>query len=454
MHTLRLRSLPSIKEWRVYCLRYPLVEWVIYGMWAFVGFTALQNLWGGIELRWESSRFWFAADTADPWYELGTSLGFWGMLFMGLNFILAARWQWVEDLTGGLDRSYQLHAQVGTTALIFLILHLLVLAVQAIPDQQVLAQYLVPFVDTHYTLGMVGVIGLGLLVALTLWVKLPYRRWLQSHQLMGVPFLAGSLHAILLQMDWYLMAILGVGCYAWLYRLGLYRRWAPPSAGKLVAVTPQPGVTELQIQLDRPFAAQPGQFVFFNVRQTAAPLSDEPHPFSISAIVDTQTVRISAKALGDYTRSLPSLQPGDRVALSGPHGRFGARRRLASGPLLWVAGGIGVTPFLSMLQAEQTLPMPGQPLTFVWSVKNRQEALYATEIATQVQRLPHATFRLHLSDEEGYLTARQLFEQCRQPAALTVFLCGPPAMMHKLKSQFRQMGLRRLSLITEEFALR
>jgi predicted ferric reductase len=98
--------------------------------------------------------------------------------------------------------------------------------------------------------------------------------------------------------------------------------------------------------------------------------------------------------------------------------------------------------------------MPGQPLTFVWSVKNRQEALYATEIATQVQRLPHATFRLHLSDEEGYLTARQLFEQCRQPAALTVFLCGPPAMMHKLKSQFRQMGLRRLSLITEEFALR
>jgi hypothetical protein len=233
MHTLRLRSLPSIKEWRVYCLRYPLVEWVIYGMWAFVGFTALQNLWGGIELRWESSRFWFAADTADPWYELGTSLGFWGMLFMGLNFILAARWQWVEDLTGGLDRSYQLHAQVGTTALIFLILHLLVLAVQAIPDQQVLAQYLVPFVDTHYTLGMVGVIGLGLLVALTLWVKLPYRRWLQSHQLMGVPFLAGSLHAILLQTDWYLMAILGVGCYAWLYRLGLYRRWAPPSAGKL-----------------------------------------------------------------------------------------------------------------------------------------------------------------------------------------------------------------------------
>ena len=51
MHTLRLWSLPSIKEWRVYCLRYPLVEWVIYGMWAFVGFTALQSLWGGIALR-------------------------------------------------------------------------------------------------------------------------------------------------------------------------------------------------------------------------------------------------------------------------------------------------------------------------------------------------------------------------------------------------------------------
>jgi len=57
MHTLRLWSLPSIKEWRVYCLRYPLVEWAIYGMWAFVGFTALQSLWGGSRCAGRAATF-------------------------------------------------------------------------------------------------------------------------------------------------------------------------------------------------------------------------------------------------------------------------------------------------------------------------------------------------------------------------------------------------------------
>jgi predicted ferric reductase len=455
--TKRFGSNPRPNGWQALFLRYPLVLWALYALTLYILLTALQNLWGGIELRRQTGEFWLAADTADPWYELGTSFGFWGMLYFGLNFVLAARWRWVEDLVGGLDRAYHLHALVGKAALLFLLTHLGVLALQAIPDQQVLAQYLVPFVDINYTLGMVGVVLLLVLVALTIWIKLPYASWLQTHKWMGVPYIAGSMHAILLQLDWYLILIMVAGCYAWLYRIVLHRRFDAPAAGTLLGVKSAGGVTELTIGLDHPVAAEPGQFVFFQVRASQAGLPGEAHPFSISAIDDAQTIRISAKALGDYTRRLPELRPGDTVAVGGPYGRFGARRSLVQGPMLWVAGGIGVTPFLSLLQQEALQPPGGgAPITFVWSVKRREEALYLAEIEQGTQGAPHVQFHLHVTEDDGYLTAEKLAQLRGQPglASTSLFLCGPPAMMRSLGAGCRQLGLPRRSLITEEFAIR
>jgi predicted ferric reductase len=444
-------------NWRTWFLRYPVVLWLLYALLAFVALTAVQNLWGGIQLRLATGQFFHPADTADPWYELGTSFGFWGMLFFGLNFILAARWRWVEDLLGGLDRAYGVHAWVGKAALIFLVLHLVILAVQAIPDAAVLAQYLVPFVDVNYTLGMVGVVLLLLLVALTIWVKLPYGGWLQTHKWMGVPYVAGSLHAILLQLDWYLILIMLAGCYAWLYRLLPFSRFEPVAAGQLAAVNVAGGITELQIKLSRPLAAAAGQFVFFKVRKSAAGLPDETHPFSLSGIAAPHTIRISAKAVGDYTRRLPDLQPGDEVAVSGPYGRFGARRELVTGPMLWVAGGIGITPFLSLLEAEMRRPPgPHAPITFVWSVRNRGEAVYLGEIEQAAAALPHVHFHLHVADDAGYLTGARLAALCGEPslAAQSAFVCGPPAMMHSLARQCRAQGLKPANFISEEFAMR
>lgn len=445
------------RGWRTYFLRYPLTLWLIYAITGYILLTALQSLWGGIDLRVQTGQLFFAADTSDPWYELGTSFGFWGMLFMGLNFVLATRWGWVEDLLGGLDRAYAAHALLGKAALVFLVVHWLVLVVQAIGDQQVLAQYLAPFVDIRYTLGIVGVLLLLVLVALTLWVRMPYARWLQTHKWMGAAYVAGSLHAVLLQADWYLILLMAVGSYAWLDRLLLDRLFERRRAGVLEQVTPHGDVTELTIAAQQPFPASPGQFVFLQITQSAAGLPDEAHPFSISAVLDERTVRISAKALGDFTRQLPQLQVGDRVQLWGPYGRFGARRDLVQGPLLWVAGGIGVTPFLSLLRQEKERPAAlRSPITLVWSVRTRREAIYLAEIEQAVAEMPHVQFHLHATDEAGYLTATRLAE-LHEPSRLagsTVFLCGPPAMMRSIGAQCRTLGLPRGGLVTEEFAMR
>jgi predicted ferric reductase len=148
--------------------------------------NALINVRDAIAYRLRLGRWVLGADTTDPLYELGTSLGFWGMLFFCVNFILATRWPWVETLSGGLDKVYQLHAFVGKSAMTLLLLHLFILMVQAVPDLRILVTYTVPGIDLSYTLGMFGLIALTGLAIVTLWRKMPYQSWLNSHKYMGI----------------------------------------------------------------------------------------------------------------------------------------------------------------------------------------------------------------------------------------------------------------------------
>jgi predicted ferric reductase len=429
----------------------------VYALCAFVALVSLYNLWLAIDVRVAGRVLALPGDTADPLYELGTSLGFWGFLLFGLNFVLATRWRWVERLLGGLDRVYALHGLLGRWTLALVLLHLGILIVQALPDWGLAATYVVPGLDLSYTLGGAGVLLLTLLVAATLWVRFPYQRWLASHRWMGVPYILGGAHAIVAQGDWYLWLLTVAGSYAWIYSAFLYRRLGPRHQGTIRRVVGLHGVTELTIGFERPHGFQPGQFVFLSVTRSAAGLPNELHPFSISAILDERTFRISAKRLGDYTARLGELTPGDAVTVYGSYGSFGARGLATRGDALWVAGGIGVTPFLSLLRhlAEGNTGHTGRIL-FVWTVGERADAVYLEEIQALAAQLPGLRFHLHVTASDGLLTAKGLENLAGEGtlAQRRILLCGPPPMMRAITAQSVARGVRRSYIVSEEFALR
>ena len=425
----------------------------IYILALYVALSTLYSFILGLQARLAGADWLAAGDTNDPFYEMGTSLGFWGMLFFGLNFLLATRWQWIERLFGGLDKVYQLHAFVGKATLTMVVLHMAILVVQALPDWSLVTTYTIPGVDIDYTTGLLGVVGLTVLVLLTIWAKLNYHTWFQSHKWMGVPYVLGGLHAILLQGDWYMIVLTAVGGYAWLYNLFFYRRVAPQSSGRLLHNVLKGDVNELLIRLDKALPLRPGQFVFLSVAESAYPMPKDQHPFSLSQIVDLSTLRISAKTLGDYTAQLRHLAVGDKVSIHGPHGVFGDRSQEAETDLLWIAGGIGITPFLSMLHAEAATGTPRRRnIRLIWGVRGDADAVYDEEIRQLVSGLPHVTYHLHhgrLSYDvlAGYVGAEAL-------ATSTVFMCGPVPMMHALTDQFLAHGKSPREIVSEEFALR
>ena len=399
---------------------------------------------GAIKARLAGLPMLTGGAASDPLYEAGTSLGFYAAILFAANFVLATRWAWVERLLGGLERVYALHGFVGRTVLAFVLLHTGVLAIQALPDSSLVAQYLLPGVDLAYTLGLLGSLGALVLVALTIWWRLPYAAWLKSHKLMIIPFLGGTLHAIVLQLDWYMILTALVGTTAWAYSVFIY-----PRGGTDVQLTASRSlgpITELTLRPRRPLKARPGQHVFLS--WPGKPRNR--HPFSISGIGNDGSLRLSVRRLGPFTQGLEHLPAGSNMVVHGPHGSFGGKGVAAGADQVWIAGGIGITPFLSML--EQTAPA-GKKLDIIWSVRDAADAVYDTEIAARIARKPDASYTLHVSSTQGRLTAETILAG-RNAETTEFYLCGPAAMIDDLDTQLRAAGVPGQHIHTERFALR
>ncbi|KQN74941.1 MULTISPECIES: ferric reductase-like transmembrane domain-containing protein [unclassified Devosia] len=400
------------------------------------------ELIGATDLRLATGDFLQNGSKDDPLYEAGSSLGFYAALLFALNFILATRWHWMERLFGGASRVYALHTFAGKTALTFVVLHTGALVVQALPNWSLVATYMLPGRDWAYTLGMVGTFGLLILVAMTIWMKMPYRRWLKTHKLMIIPFLGGTVHAIMLQGDWYMILTVAVGTYAWFDSVFLQ-----PRRGVRVSVQSAEtfgDVRELVFAGTTSFVPAPGKFVLLRLGQ-------DRHPFSISGIDDQGSVRLSIKMAGPFTKGLAELDAGKEAILHGPYGHFGEDILSSSAPQLWIAGGIGITPFLSALQALSKT-RPEQVIHLIWSVRGEEQAIYKAEIEALMAALPNGRFTIHDSTIKGRLAAVDALEGA--PRTQRVFLCGPSAMTDDLKTQLESAGLRSEEIITERFEFR
>lgn len=94
----------------------------------------------------------------------------------------------------------------------------------------------------------------------------------------------------------------------------------------------------------------PGQFAWLNLESSPFALSD--HPFSISsAPTALPRIELTIKALGDFTSQIGNTPVGLRAWVDGPYGVFTPDRYPDASGLVFVAGGIGITPVMSMLRA-------------------------------------------------------------------------------------------------------
>jgi predicted ferric reductase len=197
-----------------------------------------------------------------------------------------------------------------------------------------------------------------------------------------------------------------------------------------------------------PLPFRPGQFVELTFAGFAA---GERHPFSISSGARDGALDVTVKASGDYTAGLvESLRPGDAARVLGPFGGFDYRD---GGPRqIWIAGGIGVTPFVSWLRSlDGALD---RDVDFWYSVRGAGDAVYRAEIEAAAHAYPSLCLHLVLSDAAGPLTADAVLRGVAPDAHPWVYMCGPPPMMKALARGLRRRGVPRARVRWEDFGVR
>ena len=390
---------------------------------------------------------------------LGMAFGAASIAAMSLTLILSTRPRFVEPLFGGLDRMYGVHKWLGIAALALMIGHN---TVEPELEDFVRETGLGEFASDVGEIAFNGFIGLILIS----WIKrvpftrleLPWPIWRFTHRFTGLLFAVAAFHQYAVDkpagtdgtLSSYLDVLCLAGLTAWLFTQFVAPLLRPRNF-VLETLKFHGAVTEMTLRPEgRGIRWKPGQFAFVAIPGEAV---SQPHPFTIASAPDAHgRLRFGVKALGDWTRSLPDrLVPGQRIRVEGPYGRFVFRKRVQR--QVWLAGGIGITPFLSW--AEALTDADQQEIALIWVVSTRADAFSAQRLAAIPARHPRLQLHIVATADDGRLSAQRLASLLPFPVCeAELFYCGPTGLSSAILSGLDAMGQRPRRTHSEAFELR
>src|SRR5690606_33991887 len=268
-----------------------------------------------------------------------------------------SRWGLVESALGGLDRVYLAHKWLGVWALGFASVHL---TFKAGLDVWQTAPIVELDGDLRRLVRQLSFVALMFIVLLALNRNIPYRVWRLWHKTSGPLFVIIVLHwlsiasplALATPAGIWMAAVSAIGLLAAAYKLLLYPFLARHAEYRVVRVEPGASAARLElVRVRHGIAPEPGQFGFLRMKVDGL---REPHPFTIASAGRADgPVAFLIRSLGDYTHQLiRAVQPGMHADIYGPYGRF--LRPAQAARELWIAGGVGISPFVAWLDDEST----------------------------------------------------------------------------------------------------
>ena len=207
----------------------------------------------------------------------------------------------------------------------------------------------------------------------------------------------------------------------------------------------------LRVKLAKSMGFLPGQYVNVTVPGTA---SHRSYSFSSAPGADEATFLIRNLPGGVMSSYLGDrAQPGDAVTLTGPMGAFYLRP--IERPQLWLAGGTGLAPFLSMLEqvAEQG---SDHPITLYYAVTRAADLVELDRVTALAKTIGNVTVITILAAEDdaherkGFVTDHVTAEDLND-GDCDVYLCGPPPMVDAVRAHFAKLGVEPAAFHYEKF---
>ncbi|MFG0265798.1 MAG: NO-inducible flavohemoprotein [Rhodopirellula sp. JB055] len=207
-------------------------------------------------------------------------------------------------------------------------------------------------------------------------------------------------------------------------------------------------------------AFKPGQYITVHIDHPVTPTS--PRNYSLSDRWREPHYRISVKREESLQADAPGglisnhlhdeIQEGDCIELGPPCGEFtlDPTEKVAE-PIVFLAGGIGVTPLLSMAKSLLKA-QPNAEVVFVQAARNSASQAFANELKTLAESSPGLKLRTIYDaplpddlasgkcDETGLLT-KELIAEWTPVGTARYFFCGPKPFMNLVHSALSEMGV-------------
>ncbi len=389
-----------------------------------------------------------APPSRDFWTEFSIALGYSGLAMMGLQFGLTARFRLVTA-PWGEDVIYHLHRQVSLLALVLVVAHPLILFAARPELLALLNSFTAPWRARFAALSTYSLLAL---VAMALWRgrwKIRYEIWHALHIILAVTAVAAGL-AHMVGWSFYLdspwKSALWIGLTLFWIALLLYVRLIKPlfqlrRPYRVAAVRPERGdsVTLSMVPDGHAgFRFKPGQFGWLTLWGSPFKITGHPFSFSSSAAAADGRVEMTIRNLGDFTSGIARVPPGKRVYLDGPYGAFTADPAPAD-MLVLIAGGVGITPMMSIIRtfADQG---DKRPVLLFYGSRSWDEISFREELDSLAARVDLKVVHVLQSPDDAWTGERgfidaTLFRRHLPPpyAAHEYFICGPDVMMDAIE---------------------
>lgn len=398
-----------------------------------------------------------------PW-RVPTQLSIdWALTLMALALVAASRSPLVEPMFGGLDRAVRMHRLLGPAAVALVVIHIFLLFALYIAESRPVLDLVIPFrsnwVFDTFIFTTLGFLVLAVLAYVT---RIAYERWRIIHGLNGILFVPAMFVSMFIDGSisdfepfrlWMgFLTFAGLGSL--FHRYVLFRRSGPRHVYEVARIVPRnPGAFDLVLDpVGQRMAYAPGKFVFISIAE-GGHWSHDLHPFSLSSTPVLREVRLSIREVGDFTRRLRQLSTGHQVRLYGPYGSFTLHSVAAFDRVVCIGAGIGIAPFLGMLEFERTND-ERRRIWLTYVVRNREQAPYHGALVQAAAELGRVDYRLWVSGDEGRFNASAIAAVREAPQTTAVMMCGPGPMLSDLIKQLRDMGVPHDNIYAEGFAFR
>ncbi|MEY8839540.1 ferric reductase-like transmembrane domain-containing protein [Cribrihabitans sp. XS_ASV171] len=415
-----------------------------------------------------------AAQGAPPrslWDEAATGAGLVAAAILLVEFPLSGRFRLISARIG-MDVTMRWHQRLARVALVLALIHPFLYRADRNPPLpwDSTRQFTLSWTPETILPGLAAWCILVVLVGLALSRGTPerrYERWRLGHGLTAL--------ALVVFLIWHMLAAGRYSAHPWLvafwFALGgvavlsllrvylfapLVRARRPWRVARVARVAER--IWELVIEPvgHDGLRYDAGQFAWLHLGRH--PFSVADNPFSIaSAPSEGKQIRFVIKELGDFTRSLGSVEPGTRAYLDGPFGHLTLTGQSAP-EIAMIAGGVGIAPMLGLLHDLRATADP-RPVTLLYGNRVAEQIVDEERLEAMAQagdlRLIHVLSEppAGWGGETGVID-RALLERVFPDAGRrdrVYVLCGPPAMLVAVQSALLALGVPKHRILSESF---